>query len=195
VRRTAAEAAETRRSILAAARASFAEHGYTATGTTELVTQLGLTRGALYHHFADKADLFAAVFTEVEEELNAAVNEAATAAAGDGTRAAILAGARACIEYMGRPDYRQIASADGPAVLGLDRWHEVDRSIGLQSMRAGLQALDDEGSLAVARTPALVVALFGALTELGLSHARGDLTVAEASAGFTSLLDRLVADH
>jgi hypothetical protein len=40
-----------------------------------------------------------------------------------------------------------------------------------------------------------VVALFGALTELGLSHARGDLTVAQASAGFTSLLDRLVADH
>lgn len=191
MRRTAAEAAETRRSILATARASFAEHGYTATGTTELVAQLDLTRGALYHHFADKADLFAAVFTEVEEELNTAVNEAATAAADDGVRAAILAGARACIEYMGRPDYRQIAVADAPAVLGLDRWHEVDRSIGLQSMQAGLQALDDEGALDVPVTPALVAGLFGALTELGLSHARGDLTADEAAAGFTVLLDRI----
>jgi len=191
VRRTAAEAAETRRSILAAARASFAEHGYAATGTTGLVAQLDLTRGALYHHFADKADLFAAVFTEVEEELNAAVNDAATAASGDGVRAAILAGAEACIEYMGRPDYRQIAVADAPSVLGLERWQEIDRSIGLQSMDLGLRALADDGDLGVPVTTALVVAMFGALTELGLAHARGDLSVAEATAGFATLLDRL----
>jgi AcrR family transcriptional regulator len=191
VRRTAAEAAETRRSILAVARASFAERGYSATGTTELVEQLDLTRGALYHHFTDKADLFAAVFTEVEEELNAAVNDAAVAAAADGVRAAILAGARACIEFMGRPDYRQIAVADGPAVLGLDRWHEIDRSIGLASMDAGLRALAEEGELDVDVTPAIVVALFGALTELGLAHARGDLSVADAAEGFATLLERL----
>jgi len=191
VRRTAAEAAETRRSIIAAARASFAARGYTATGTTELVEQLDLTRGALYHHFADKADLFAAVFVEVEQELNDAVNAAASAAAGDGVRASIVAGAAACIEYMGRSDYRQIAVADGPAVLGLDRWHEIDRSIGLQSMEAGLAALSTEGELATPPTPALAAALFGALTELGLSHARGDLTADDALAAFEVLLDGL----
>jgi len=191
VRRTAEEAAETRRSILAAARNSFAERGYAATGTTELVQQLDLTRGALYHHFADKAELFAAVFTQVEEELNEAVSAAATAAAANGARAAILAGARACIEFMGGSEYRQIAVADAPSVLGLERWQEIDRSIGLQSMDLGLRALADDGDLGVPVTTALVVAMFGALTELGLAHARGDLSVAEATAGFATLLDRL----
>jgi len=191
VRRTAAEAAETRRSILAAARASFASVGYTATGTTELVEQLDLTRGALYHHFADKADLFDAVFVQLEEELNDAVNAAALAAADDGVRASMVAGARACIEFMGASEYRQIAVADAPAVLGLERWHEVDRTIGLESMRLGLEALAREESVDLTVTPALVTALFGALTELGLSRARGDLSVDEALTGFLTILDRI----
>lgn len=191
VRRTAAEAAETRRSILAAARASFASVGYTATGTTELVEQLDLTRGALYHHFADKADLFDAVFVQLEEELNEAVNAAALAAADDGVRASMVAGARACIEFMGASEYRQIAVADAPAVLGLERWHEVDRTIGLESMRLGLEALVRDESVDLTVTPALVTALFGALTELGLSRASGDLSVDEALTGFLTILDRV----
>lgn len=191
MRRTAAEAAETRRSILAAARASFASVGYTATGTTELVEQLDLTRGALYHHFADKADLFDAVFVQLEEELNDAVNAAALAAADDGVRASMVAGARACIEFMGASEYRQIAVADAPAVLGLERWHEVDRTIGLESMRLGLEALVRDESVDLTVTPALVTALFGALTELGLSRASGDLSVDEALTGFLTILDRV----
>lgn len=191
MRRTAAEAEETRRSIIATARASFTSRGYAATSTTDLVESIHLTRGALYHHFADKEALFETVFMELVQELDDAVAEAAAVAAVDGVRAAILAGALACIEFMDRVDYRQIVVVDGPAVLGLDRWHQIDGEAGLQSMHRALEQLAAAGALEVPVGAALVRALFGALTELSLSHARGELTTAAAIGAFELLLDRL----
>lgn len=191
MRRTAAEAEETRRSIIATARASFASRGYAATSTTELVETIQLTRGALYHHFADKEALFETVFMELVQELDDAVAEAAGAAATDGVRAAIVAGALACIEFTDRLDYRQIVVVDGPAVLGIDRWHQIDGEAGLQSMQRALDLLVDEGHLEVPVSAALVRALFGALTELSLAHARGELTTTDAIGAFELLLDRL----
>jgi len=191
VRRTAAEAEETRRSIIATARASFTSRGYAATSTTELVESIHLTRGALYHHFADKEALFETVFIELVQELDDAVTEAATAAATEGVRAAIVAGALACIEFMDRVDYRQIVVVDGPAVLGLDRWHQIDGEAGLHTMEQALELLAAEGHLEVPVNSALVRALFGALTELSLAHARGELTTADAIGAFELVLDRL----
>jgi len=191
VRRTAAEAEETRRAIIATARASFTSRGYAATSTTELVESIHLTRGALYHHFADKEALFETVFIELVQELDDAVTEAATAAATEGVRAAIVAGALACIEFMDRVDYRQIVVVDGPAVLGLDRWHQIDGEAGLHTMEQALELLAAEGHLEVPVNSALVRALFGALTELSLAHARGELTTADAIGAFELVLDRL----
>ena len=188
-RRTAAEAEQTRRTIVDSARRAFADDGFAAASTTAIAAAAGVTRGALYHHFADKTALFETVFVELTHELDERVN----AAAGDAPdlRSAIEAGTTAYIEFMTRPEYRQIAVADGPAVLGLERWHEIDRSVGLATLQAGLQALHDEGTLGVDPTPAITLAVFGAVTELGLSCARGDLGIGDAARAITVLFDRL----
>lgn len=171
-RRTADEAEKTRLAIMAAARHLFGTRGFADTSTTAVVAEAGVTRGALYHHFADKSALFRAVFVQLEHELNDAVASAARAE-GDAL-AAFSAGCGACLDFMTRPDYHQIAIVDAPAVLGSLAWHEIDAAIGLASMRFGLDALEREGLLRAPSTPALAVLLFGALTEAGIVLSRAE---------------------
>jgi AcrR family transcriptional regulator len=172
VRRTAAEAERTRQAILATARASFAEHGFAAASTTSIATAAGVTRGALYHHFADKTELFRAVFVQLEHELNDTVVTAALAQT-DSLKA-FVAGCAAWLDFAVRSDYQRIATIDAPSVLGAVEWHEIDAGIGLASMEAGLAALARDGIVRKPPSRALAVLLFGALTDAGLALARGD---------------------
>jgi len=190
-RRTAAEAAVTRQTIVDTARAAFAEDGFAAASTTQIADRAGVSRGALYHHFEDKAAMFEAVFTELCAEYDGAVMQAG--ATTDDPREAVVRAARAGLEFACRTDYRQIAVTDGPAVLGLDRWHQIDGAHGIASMRLGLEMLSAAGHLDVPVTDALVRAVFGALTELALACGKGDLTVDDALEAFSMLLDQLAA--
>ena len=76
-RRTAEAAAQTRADIVSAARALFAQSGYAATTTAEVAARAGVTIGAVFHHFKGKADLFAAVFDELDREMDAYARERA----------------------------------------------------------------------------------------------------------------------
>jgi AcrR family transcriptional regulator len=172
VRRSAADAEQTRRAILGAARTGFAEHGFAAASTTTIARAAGVTRGAVYHHFAGKSDLFRAVFVEIEHELNDSV--VAAARAETDSLAAFIAGCAAWLDFAVRPDYQRIAVVDAPAVIGAAEWHEIDAGIGLISMEAGLAALAADGVLSRPPSRALAVLLFGALTDAGLALARGD---------------------
>lgn len=172
MRRTAEEAEATRQDILDAARRLFTEHGYADTPTTAIVDAAGVTRGALYHHFADKAALFHEVFVALETELNDTVLAAATAAGPD-LRAAFRAGARALLDFATGDTYRQIAVADAPAVLGMRQWHEIDTDIGMRSLQAMLEAFHAEGLLTEPPTHTRTVLLFGALTQAALELGRG----------------------
>ena len=107
------------------------------------------------------------------------------------TRSALEDGARACIKFMGKSEYRQIVVEDGPAVVGLQRWYEIDRSIGLGNMELALAVLESEGNLAVAASDGLARALFGALTELGLAYSRSELKLEEATDAFVQLIHQL----
>jgi len=169
-RRTADEAEQTRKAIVAAAHDLFAAHGFAATSTATVVEAAGVTRGALYHHFADKTALFQAVFEHLEHELNETIIAAALAE--KDARGAFVAGCGAMLDFMVRPDYHQIAVVDAPAVLGSTVWHAIDSAIGLASLKVGLHALDKAGDLRVPNTPALAIAVFGALTEAGISLSR-----------------------
>lgn len=171
-RRTAEDAAQTRVAITAAARQLFATEGYAETSTSMIVAAAGVTRGALYHHFIDKTDVFRTVFTELVNELNTSVLEAGLAHSD--ARDAFRAGAMASIRFSEREDYRRIALVDAPAVLGLELWHELDIAVGLSSMRMGLMLLHRQGHLDAPASPATAVLLFGALTQAGMTVARHD---------------------
>src|SRR5919204_3047146 len=122
--RTKAKQAEaTRAALLAAARELFAQRGYGAVGTGEIVQRAGVTRGALYHHFSGKEDLFRAVYEELEREL---VERIATeaAAAGD-PLAALRAGADVFLDACQDPAVSRIALVDAPSVLGWEQWREI----------------------------------------------------------------------
>jgi AcrR family transcriptional regulator len=188
-RRKPEDAARTREAIVTSARRLFTERGFAGTATNDIVTTAGVTRGALYHHFADKADLFRAVFLDLEHELNDTVLAAAMAETD--ARAAFLAGCRTWMSFATRPDYHQIAVVDAPAVLGHHEWHALDASIGLASMEAGLAALHGEGLVDQPPTRALAILLFGALTEAGLAAARGDVDADELFTAFLQLVERL----
>jgi AcrR family transcriptional regulator len=122
--RRAAHVADTRQALLGAARELFAVDGFQATRTEEIVRRAGLTRGALYHHFRDKEDLFRAVYDEVAGE----VTRSLWRRSGDRhTSAWDLFRANSEI-YLDaattNPAYRQIVLIDGPAVLGWDTLSE-----------------------------------------------------------------------
>jgi AcrR family transcriptional regulator len=122
--RRAEHVADTRRALLATARQLFAENGFRATRTEEIVKRAGLTRGALYHHFRDKEDLFRAVFEEVSGEVAQLLHRRS---ADSRTRAWDLFRANSEV-YLDaastNPAYRQIVLVDGPAVLGWTVWSE-----------------------------------------------------------------------
>ncbi len=170
-RRTADEAEQTRQAIVGAAHDLFAADGFAATSTAAVVEAAGVTRGALYHHFADKTDLFRAVFERLETELNETI--ITNALAQTDARDAFVAGCGTMLDFMVRPDYHQIAVEDAPAVLGSSVWHAIDYSTGLLSLQMGLHALEKAGYLRVPNTPAVAVAMFGALTEAGIVLSRG----------------------
>src|SRR3954463_13627865 len=104
-RRTQAERSETTRgALIGAARGLFAERGFAGVGTEEIVRAAGVTRGALYHQFTDKRELFAAVFEEVEAELTQRVGQAAGAAAADDPLAELRIGAAAWLDACTEPE-------------------------------------------------------------------------------------------
>jgi AcrR family transcriptional regulator len=169
-RRTATEAAATRRTILETARATFAEDGYHAATLDAIAERAGVTRGAIHHHFGDKRVLFVEVFEQVE--INDAVVTAALTAPPAGL-APFAAGCRTLFGLYGRPDIRRIVLADAPAVLGLVGWYEIDRGLGMATVRAGLRSMADDGLVDPDRVEPLALLLYGALTEASLALGTG----------------------
>jgi len=117
-RRTQAERrAATRRALLDAARSLFAERGYHGAAAEEIVRRAGLTRGALYHHFEDKRDLFRAVVDEMEGEIDEEIEEAERAQSS--LPEAVMGGYPAFFVAVFDPGMRGTFFLDGPSGLGL----------------------------------------------------------------------------
>jgi AcrR family transcriptional regulator len=180
----------TREKLLTAARALFAARGYAAVGTEEIVRAAGVTRGALYHQFRDKEELFAAVFEEVEAETTRRIADSALAGATD-PLAALRAGSRAFLAVCAEPEVERIALLDAPAVLGWARWREIGFRHGLGLVVATLEAGMDAGAIARQPLTPLAHLLLGALDEGALYVARAT-DPAAARAEVEVVLDRLV---
>jgi AcrR family transcriptional regulator len=161
----------TRAKLVDASRALFATRGYAAVGTEEVVRAAGVTRGALYHQFADKAALFEAVVEEVESETTQRIAEGALAAASD-PLAALRAGARQFLEVCSDPEIERILLLDAPAVLGWERWREIGLRYGLGLVGGVLEAGMEAGAIARQPVEPLAHLLIGALDEGAMYVAR-----------------------
>lgn len=128
----------TRRALVAAARRLFAARGYAHTGTPDIVAAAGVTRGALYHHFADKRALFAAVVEEEHLLMAMAINAAGEGDEEPGPIRALIAGSDVFLDAMQDPGRRQILLVDAPAVLGRDAVDAIDARHGLATLVQGL---------------------------------------------------------
>lgn len=135
----------TRRDLVAAARKLFTEKSYAETSTPEIVAAAGVTRGALYHHFADKQALFQAVVEQEAAEVAAEIESASPASLPP--REALLAGSQAYLHAMRTPGRTRLLLLDGPAVLGRAEMDEIDARHGNRTLREGLVATMDSGAM------------------------------------------------
>lgn len=170
----AERSATTRRRLIDAARPLFAAEGYSAAGTERILAAAGVPRGAMYHHFSDKADLFAAVCEAIGAEAARAVLAAAEGQAG--AFEALLAGSVAWLDSVARDDVRRILLVDAPMVLGWERWHDLDRRHGEALLREGVRAAFEARELRFAAgAEPFATMLNGALNALALrSVSRSD---------------------
>jgi len=152
----------TQLALMTAARTLFAAQGYAATSTPDIVAQAGVTRGALYHHYADKLALFEAVVRQEQLLLAMAVN-AAMADLEAGPVKALVAGGEAVVAALQETGRRQILLVDAPGVLGRERLDALLAEQGLQPLPAALQTAMDAKAirdLAIGPLAQLLTALF-----------------------------------
>ena len=183
----------TRAALLKVARKLFAERGFADTATEEVVRRARVTRGALYHHFADKLDLFVAVLEEEEQKLLGKIAEASLRgrSAWESFRLGFDAFLDACVD----PVMNRIVLVDAPSVLGRERWREMDERYGVGPMRAALQSVIDEGYLAPQPVDPLAHILLGALNEAAMliAHAPKPAEArVEVGASMARLMDGLL---
>jgi AcrR family transcriptional regulator len=175
VKRTQAERSEaTRDALIEAARTLFAERGYAAVGTEEIVRAAGVTRGALYHHFDGKRDLFEVVYERIEIELAQRIAAGALSAGATAPLEAMRAGAEMFLRAATEPEAQRIVLLDGPSVLGWDRWREIATEHGLGLIEATLQAAIEAGAIAEQPVRPLAHVLMGALDEAAMLVARAE---------------------
>lgn len=138
-----ARRADTQRALVSAARQLFAAKGYASTGTPEIVAAAGVTRGALYHHYADKLALFQTV-VEQEHALVAMTINAATAGDDEpGPVKALIVGGDAFLDAMQEKGRRQLLLVDAPAVLGRATLDAINARHGLRTLIEGVSAAID----------------------------------------------------
>lgn len=178
-----------RRTLIAAARRLFVEKGYAETGTPEIVAAAQVTRGALYHHFADKADLFRAT---LREEARAVADQIERET--EGALSALEAMTRGADSYfaaMAVPGRARLLLLDGPAVLGPAEMAEIDKETGGEELRQGLAFAVEKGALAPVPLDAMTAILSAAFDRAALAIAEG-AAADDYKAAIRTLLKALV---
>jgi AcrR family transcriptional regulator len=165
------EAQATRDALIEAALELFTERGYAGVGTEEIVARAKVTRGALYHHFTDKRDLFRAVFERVEGDLMERIGAMMERA--DDPYDLMVSGMRAFLDACEEPAVKQISLIDAPAVLGWQEWREIDNRHGLGLTRAALEGAVAAGVLRPIAVDPMAHLLVAALSEAAfvIAHA------------------------
>ncbi|MEO3826249.1 TetR/AcrR family transcriptional regulator [Actinomadura sp. B10D3] len=167
-RRTQADrTAATRAALIAAGRRLFAEHGYAGVGTETLTREAGVSRGALYHQFGDKTELFAEVLADVEADVTRSLVEAVPS--GDADLVAVMRRAMEMwLDACEKAEVRRIVLIDGPSVLGWVRWRAICQPHILGLIEAVLAQAVEEGALLPLPVKPLAHALLAVADEAAL---------------------------
>jgi AcrR family transcriptional regulator len=188
--------ADTRQALVDAARRLFTEQGYAATGTEEIVAAARVTRGALYHHFRDKTDLFRAVMEQIAREvaehlIDAELSRPAAPAAADAWDE-VRDGLRAFLDLcVVTDDFQRIVLVEGPAVLGHEAWDELVARHGSNLLAEWLSRAAEQGRIAPVPIEPLTRLLIAMISESSLYIARADDRPA-AREEMGTVLDRLL---
>ena len=174
-----------RDALIGAARKLFVEKGYAETSTPDIATAASVTRGALYHHFEDKAALFHAVIVAESERVAAAINTATQ----DCTSAAeaLDTGTDAYLDAMRETGRTRLLLVDGPAVLGHDVMDAIDRETSGGTIVVGLSA-------ALGRPPDAEMAVQGRLLAAAFDRAALDIAAGADSVLYRIELKRMLAE-
>jgi AcrR family transcriptional regulator len=201
--------ADTRQALVDAARTLFTEQGYAATGTEEIVAAARVTRGALYHHFSDKTDLFRAVMEQIAREVAERLIDAelsrpvvpssvqsstvqlsalSPADAWDEVRDGLHSYLDLCVET---DDFQRIVLVEGPAVLGYEAWDELVARHGSNLLAEWLSRAVEQDRIEPVPIQPLTRLLIAMISESSLYIARAsDRPAARDAMG--TVLDRLL---
>ncbi|MDZ5621505.1 TetR/AcrR family transcriptional regulator [Nocardioides sp. HM23] len=168
-RRTqAGRSAATRSALVAAGRRLFAEHGFAGVGTEAIVADAAVSRGALYHHFADKTELFAGVLEAVEAEVAQRIAESALAGDDLSFPAVMKRAFDTWLDACEAPEVQRILLTDGPSVLGWARWREILQPYALSLIETALVQGVADGTVADLPTRPLAHALVAVADEAAM---------------------------
>lgn len=170
-RKTHEEAQETRRRILATAIRHCERRGYERLALADVALEAGVTRGAIYHHFANKQALFLEIVEALLGRMGAAILGAAEKAPDNWQ--SLVAGCRTFLAASRDKTYQSIILNQAPAILGTERWNALDQTYTTQSLIEVLTDLEAEGVIAVPDVRAAAEALSGAMTQLSRWVAAG----------------------
>jgi AcrR family transcriptional regulator len=184
--------AATTEAILKAARRLFGERGFAATTMDDIAEAAHVAKGAVYHHFTTKEAVFEQVFEQVSRDLMQDIDRAARAE--KDMLAAMVTGTQHYFAACAKGPACQIILRDGPAVLGWERWREIDAKHFGGKIPQALAAAMEAGLIARQPVEPLARLLLGAVTEAAVAAAgRPDIAKAGGEYGraFKSLLEAL----
>ncbi len=157
--------AATRLTLVDEAARLFGTRGYAGTSLDEIVSRAAVTKGALYHHFSGKQDIFRAVFVRTEEEAMASIRDQVAAESDAWERA--RAGIRGFLDACQQPAYRRIVLQEGPVALGIEHWRESEQRTTFGLLRGVVADLLADYDLDDALVDSFAQVFFGALSAAG----------------------------
>lgn len=185
----------TRQHVVTIATRLFAKSGYDGTSIEDVLAETELSRGALYYHFASKEKLFEAVLEALEADIAETLRNASAGLTdpAEGLRA----GCDAFLKLASNATVRQIVLVDAPAVVGWQKWREIDARHGFGMMKLSLQAAAAQGRVRADLVDVFAHMLLAAMFETALIISRSDNPKAAARTGRTAvkeLISKLVPE-
>ena len=190
-RKQADRSAATRDALVRAARPLFASDGFGGVSAEAIARAAGVTRGAMYHQFADKTEVYAAVLEVIEDEVMERIGNGIAEAGQDDIVEVMKVGARIWLDACAEPAVHRIVLIEAPSVLGWERWREVSMRHGMGMVQALIENAIETGR--IPRQPVMPLAhvMIGALDEAAIYLARSDGS-AKTREEVDTIIDRLI---